>query len=95
MLENFTPSTNTALIGPAVPSAATSCLLVQPSQIIPPPPAIELRLLTLNRRHNLARVPTGPELQVPDPLPRPCRQLPIGDGDIDRRANQRGLDMSL
>lgn len=55
----------------------------------------ELRLLTLDGRNHLARVPTGTELEVPDTLPGPCRQTTIGNGNIHRSTDERRLDMSL
>lgn len=55
----------------------------------------ESRLLTLDSRNYLARVPTGPELQVPNTLPGTGRQTPIGNGNIHRSTDERRLDMSL
>jgi hypothetical protein len=55
----------------------------------------ESRLFTLDSRNHLARVPTGTELEVPDPLPGTSRQTTIGNGNIHRSTNKCRLDMSL
>jgi hypothetical protein len=40
-------------------------------------------------------MPTRPKLQIPNPLPRPRRQLPIPDRNRHTRSYQRTLDMRL
>lgn len=45
-------------------------------------------LLPLNSSNYLPRMPTSPKLQVPNPLPRPCRQLPITNRHRNTRAYQ-------
>ena len=46
-------------------------------------------LLTLDRSHHLARVPTSPELHVVDPLPSARVQAAVGNRHSDRRADER------
>lgn len=63
--------------------------------MLPQITAIESSLLALNRRHHLATVATGAELQIPDALPRPGGQTTIGNRDGDRGAHEGRFDMSL
>jgi hypothetical protein len=56
---------------------------------------IESSLFALNSRDNLARVPTGTELEVPDSLPGTSSQTTIGDRDVHRSTDESRLDMSL
>jgi hypothetical protein len=56
---------------------------------------IQSSLLSLDRRDNLATVPTRPELQVPNALPCSCCQATVRDRDIDRCANKGRFDVSL
>jgi hypothetical protein len=62
---------------------------------IPPTPTLSRHshLLSLNRRHNLPRVLTVPELQVPNALPRARIQPSIRNRNRDARSDQRTLDM--
>ena len=52
-------------------------------------------LLALDGRHDPARVPRRPELEVPDTLPRARRELAVLDRDGDARADQGALDVRL
>jgi hypothetical protein len=52
-------------------------------------------LLTLNRSHHPPRVLHRPELQIPNPLPRPRVQPSIRNRNRHTGANKRRLDMSL
>lgn len=40
-------------------------------------------------------MPAGAELQEPDALPGAGGQSAVGDGDVDGRADERGLDVGL
>lgn len=62
---------------------------------LPAHPSTILHLLALDRSYDLTRVFCGPELQEPDPLPRPHVQPAVRNRDRDARADQRGFDMCL
>lgn len=52
-------------------------------------------LLALNSRNHLPGMPAGAELQEPDALPGAGGQSAVGNGDVDGRADERGLDVGL
>ena len=52
-------------------------------------------LLPLNRSNNTPRMFPSPELEIPDPLPRPGSEFPVADRDGNAGAYQGGFDMCL
>lgn len=56
---------------------------------MPIPIRTESSLLAVNCGNHLPRVLARAELEVPDALPGAGRETAVGDGDVDRRTDQR------